>query len=79
MLVLTRKIGESIRIGDQIKITIMEVEGRTIKIAIDAPRSVAIHREEVYHKILGENQVAAASGNHDLGAVASLLRQPKID
>lgn len=54
MLVLTRKVGESIRIGDDVKITIIEADGNNIKIGIDAPRSVKVHREEVFERILEE-------------------------
>lgn len=64
MLVLTRKPGESIRVNDNITITLVEIDGNNVKIGIDAPRSVAIHREEVYQRILEENrQAASASAN----------------
>ena len=47
MLILTRKSGESITIGDDVKITVVEVKGKQVRIGIDAPRSYMIHREEV--------------------------------
>jgi carbon storage regulator len=74
MLVLTRKPGESIRIGDNIKLTIVDVDGNNIKIGIDAPRTVAIHREEVYKRILDENKKAVSSGN-DLSGIANLFKK----
>ena len=48
MLILTRKSGESITIGDDVKLTVVEVKGKQVRIGIDAPRSYMIHREEVY-------------------------------
>lgn len=48
MLMLARKEGESIRIGDEIRVVIVAVEGRTIKVGIEAPREIPVHREEVY-------------------------------
>ena len=56
MLILTRKSGESITIGDDVKITVVEVKGRQVRIGIDAPRSYMIHREEVYMSIQEENR-----------------------
>jgi len=58
MLVLTRKPGESVTIGDNIKITIIEIKGRQVRLGIDAPRDMTIHREEVYSRIHEENQRA---------------------
>lgn len=60
MLVLTRKPGETITIGTDIKVTILGVEGRQIRIGIDAPKEVSIHREEIYNKIQAEKLVSEA-------------------
>ncbi|MCL4235575.1 MAG: carbon storage regulator CsrA [Deltaproteobacteria bacterium] len=60
MLVLTRKVGESITIGDNIRIHIQEVRGNQVKIGIRAPAHVAVHREEIYLRIQEENKQAAA-------------------
>lgn len=61
MLVLTRRAGESIVIGSDVKITVLEVRGDQIRLGIDAPRSVKVHREEVYREIEQTNTEAAAS------------------
>ena len=63
MLVLTRKVGESITIGDQIEVTIIEIKGDQVKIGIEAPKSVDIHRKEIYVTIQEENQRAAENAN----------------
>ncbi|ASS94847.1 carbon storage regulator CsrA [Peribacillus simplex] len=59
MLVLTRKPNEAIMIGDDIEITILSVEGEQIKLGINAPKNVDIHRKEVYLSILQENSEAS--------------------
>jgi carbon storage regulator len=59
MLILTRKPGESLYIGDDIKITIVEIKGHQIRVGIDAPRDYRIYREEIYLQILEENKQAA--------------------
>ncbi len=59
MLILTRKSGESINIGDNIKVTIVEVRGRQVRVGIEAPPGLVIHREEIYAKIMEENRLAA--------------------
>lgn len=58
MLVLSRKKLESIRIGNDIEIIVLSVEGETVKIGISAPKQVTIHRQEVYAAIMAENQQA---------------------
>ena len=59
MLILTRKLNESIVIGDDIKITVLEIGDGTVRIGLDAPRDVEIFREEVYKEIKEANQLAA--------------------
>ncbi len=54
MLILTRRTGEALIIGDDIEVTVLSVDGNQVKIGIDAPDDVAIHREEVYHRIREE-------------------------
>ncbi|AIF68056.1 carbon storage regulator CsrA [Terribacillus saccharophilus] len=59
MLVLTRKVGESVKIGDDIELKVLSIDGEQIKIGIDAPKEIAIHRKEVYLAIEQENSAAA--------------------
>ncbi|MDP2960542.1 MAG: carbon storage regulator CsrA, partial [candidate division Zixibacteria bacterium] len=54
MLILTRKLGESITIGDDIKITVLGIHGRQVRLGVIAPQKVVVHREEVYFKIQAE-------------------------
>ena len=73
MLVLTRKPGQSIYIGDDIKITLKEIKGNQVRLGIDASPAVKIYREEIYLQIMEENQSAAvlpAEMPSDLGAIA---------
>jgi carbon storage regulator len=60
MLVLTRKPGEAIRIGEDVEIHVLEIRGETVKIGIDAPRSLPVWRRELYDEIVRENRGAAA-------------------
>ncbi|HHT49387.1 MAG TPA: carbon storage regulator CsrA [Firmicutes bacterium] len=62
MLVLTRKTNESIIIGDDVKVTVVEVKGEQVKLGISAPKRVPVHREEVYLEIQKENRKAAKAG-----------------
>ena len=61
MLVLTRKVGESIQINDDVKITVIEVKGKNIRIGIDAPKTTKVYREEVFLKIKEENKTASST------------------
>lgn len=61
MLALSRKAGESIMIGNDIEITILEIKGEQIKIGISAPKSVPIYRKELYLQILESNREAASA------------------
>ena len=59
MLILTRKLGESITIGDDIKITLLDIKGKQVRIGIEAPKDITVHREEVYQMIREQNIQAA--------------------
>ena len=61
MLVLTRRLGEVIRIGDDISIRVLDIQRGQVRVAIDAPREVPIHREEIYQQVQEENRKAAHS------------------
>jgi carbon storage regulator len=61
MLVLTRRVGESVKIGHDVTVTVLEVRGDVIRLGIDAPRSVQVHREEVYDALQEANREAMAS------------------
>ena len=74
MLVLTRRIGESIQINDNIKITIVEVKGKNIRVGIEAPKETKVYREELFLKIKSENQSAASPGFFDSGKVSQLFK-----
>lgn len=75
MLILTRKIGEAIQIGDDIKIRLLEVKGGQVKIGIEAPDQVAVHREEVFLRIMEENRKAANEPPSDLDSLSKLLKK----
>lgn len=61
MLILTRREGESLNIGDDIKVTILGIKGNQVRIGIDAPKDVQVHREEIYQRVLAERSNASAS------------------
>jgi carbon storage regulator len=71
VLTLTRSVGETIRIGDDIEIHVVEVRGGTVRLGFKAPREVAIHREEVYRQIAEANLLAAQVTADSLGALAA--------
>ena len=71
MLTLTRSVGETIRIGDDIEVHVVEVRGGTVRLGFKAPREVAIHREEVYRQIAEANLLAAQVTADTLGALAA--------
>ena len=73
MLVLTRKAGEAIAIGDQITVKVLEVKGTSIRIGIEAPVGIRIYREEIYVKVKEQNQLASQWDLLDFEKVLSLM------
>lgn len=67
MLVLSRKAGESLVIGNDVVVTVLEVRGDLVRIGIDAPRSVSVNRKEIHDELMAANQQAAGSVAIDLG------------
>lgn len=61
MLILTRRLGETLTIGDDITVTVLDVRGAQVRLGIDAPPQVPVHREEIYQKIQREKAELAAS------------------
>lgn len=62
MLVLSRKVGESIVIAGGITVTVLEVRGEQVRVGVEAPRSVTVHRKEVHDELVAANQAAAQRG-----------------
>lgn len=74
MLILTRRVGENIVVGDDIVISVLEMRGDAVRIGIQAPRTVTVHREEVYRELQRANQAAARSGAVPDDAVAAVAK-----
>ncbi len=74
MLILTRKLGERINIGDDIVITLVEIKGAQVKLGVDAPKSIAIHRHEIYEKIREANLESSDVRDADLARADALLQ-----
>ena len=60
MLILTRRVGETVMIGDDVTITVLGVKGNQVRVGINAPKSVAVHREEIYERIKREHAAEGA-------------------
>jgi carbon storage regulator len=73
MLILTRKLGEQITIGDDITIKLLEVKGTQVKLGIEAPQNISIHRKEIYERIREENLRSSEVDLSDLSEAASIL------
>lgn len=77
MLILTRKTGEAIAIGEDVKITILGIQGKQVKIGISAPDKVTVFREEIFRKIQLENVKASMSLKEDLQELARMFKANK--
>ncbi|GAA3161849.1 hypothetical protein GCM10010466_61030 [Planomonospora alba] len=74
MLVLTRRSGESLMIGDDVVVTVLDVRGDVVRIGIRAPRSVPVHREEIFRELQAANREAASPNEETLAALRRMLR-----
>lgn len=77
MLVLTRKLGEKIQIGDNISILIMDIKGKQVRLGIEAPSEIKVHREEIYKRIKEENIKASNIELSELNKLEKLLDEKK--
>ena len=75
MLVLSRQRDESIIIGDNIEITVVDIRGEKVRLGINAPHHIPVHRKEVYEAILREKQAAAAQNGTEVAKVESLAKR----
>ena len=73
MLILTRRVGENVIVGDDIVISVIEVRGDAVRIGIKAPRSLSVHREEVWLELRNANAQAASSSDEAIGAAVEQL------
>ena len=64
MLILTRRVGETVMIGDDVTITVLGVKGNQVRVGINAPKTVAVHREEIYERIKREQQTNGQTNGH---------------
>jgi len=78
MLILTRKLGEAVNIGSEIKVTVLDIKGNSVRIGVEAPRQVAVHRSEIYGLIQEQNtQAAAVAAGVSLDEILGHLRKEK--
>ncbi len=65
MLILTRRVGETLIIGDDVRVTVLGVRGHQVRIGVDAPKDVSVHREEIYQRIRQEKDGEGEQGSNE--------------
>lgn len=75
MLILTRRPGESLYLGENIKITVLGMQGKQVKLGLEVPKDTTVYREEVYKRVIEENQRALATTNEDFMVAADLWKK----
>ena len=77
MLILTRRSGESLYLGTDIRITVLGMQGKQVKLGLDVPANTTVYREEVYKRVIEENRQALASSNEDVMVAAELWNKSR--
>ncbi len=77
MLILTRRPGESLYVGDDIRITVLSVQAKQVKIGLTLPDEMVVYREEVYRRVMEENKMTLENNDEDLLAAAMLWQDKK--
>lgn len=65
MLILTRRVGETLMVGDNVEVTVLGVKGNQVRIGVNAPKEIAVHREEIYRRIQKENEMKATNDHKE--------------
>jgi len=79
MLIFTRKLGEKITIGDHTVVTLIEIKDNQVRLGIEAPRHISVHRQEVYDRIRKANLASSAVAATDILEASSILKERKQD
>jgi carbon storage regulator len=77
MLILTRRAGQSLYVGDNIRVTVLGIQGKQVKIGLELPEDMTVYRDEVYQRVMEENRMAIQTSNEDLLVAATLWQDSR--